>query len=323
VAAHLRALGYRASVRSRYAGEDFDVLLALHATKNASAIARHRRRHPERPLIVLLAGTDLYGPRGGLAPRARTALRLADRIVVLHPKAALDLPGQARPKTRVILQSATAPAGWPRRRSVFFDVAVVGHLRAVKDPFRTALAVRALPGLSRIRVRHVGAATESALAARARAESDRNARYRWLGERTPAQAKRLIARSRLLVVSSKSEGGANVVSEALASRVPVISSSHRAALGLFGRDYPGLYPVGDTTSLARLLRRAEADPPFYRRLRMRCRRLARLVTPARERAAWRRLLDELAITPAIPASRRRSGIARSRKAAPRSRDRSS
>jgi putative glycosyltransferase (TIGR04348 family) len=317
----LRALGYRAAVRSRYSGEGFDVLLALHATKNASAIARHRLRHPGRPLIVLLAGTDLYGPRGGLAPRAQASLRLADRIVVLHPKAALDLPRQARRKARVILQSAPAPSRRPRR-SEFFDVAVVGHLRAVKDPLRTALAVRSLPGLSRIRVRQVGAATEPALAARARAEGEKNGRYCWLGERTPAQARRVIASSRLLVLSSKSEGGANVVSEALASGVPVISSSHRAALGLFGRDYAGLYPVGDTTALARLLRRAEADGHFYRKLRTRCLRLARLVTPARERAGWRRLLLELGIAPAIPASRRRSGIAH-RWAASRSRDRSS
>ena len=42
-----------------------------------------------------------------------------------------------------------------------------------------------------------------------------NPRYRWLGNLPHWQARRRLARSRLLVVSSKMEGGANVISEAL------------------------------------------------------------------------------------------------------------
>lgn len=292
VASQLRDLGHRVRVGSRYAGERYDLLLALHAEKNAGAIERFRRLHPGRALVVVLAGTDLYGARA-LGSRARRSLRLADLLVVLHPRAAADLPRAVRPKARVILQSAALPHAPSRRRSDAFEVAVVGHLRAVKDPFRAALAVRRLPSSSRLRVLHVGAEVQPGLADRARAEMRRNPRYLWLGARTPGAARRLIARSRLLVLSSRHEGGANVLSEALVARVPVISSAHRAAVGLLGARHPGLFPVGDTAALRRLLERAEADARFYAELARRSRRLAARFSPARERAAWNRLLLEL------------------------------
>jgi putative glycosyltransferase (TIGR04348 family) len=298
VAAQLRSLGHLARVRSRYEGEDHDALVALHAEKSAPGIERFHRRNRGRALIVVLAGTDLYGRRS-LRPAARSSLALADRLVVLHPGAALDLPRRVRGKARVILQSAVAPSHRPRKRRDLFEVVVVGHLRAVKDPFRAALAVRQLPGTSRIRVVHLGGEAEPGMAARARAEMRRNPHYRWLGARPHAQTMKLIARSRLLLLSSRSEGGANVLSEALVAGVPVISSAHRAAVALLGADYPGLFPVGNTAALRLRLARAETDARFYTRLRKRCARVAARLSPVRERAAWRRLLSELGIAGAI------------------------
>ena len=63
-----------------------------------------------------------------------------------------------------------------------FTVCVLGHLRPVKDPFRTALAARLLPAESRIRVVHVGAALSEEMAELARAEAAENPRYRYVGE---------------------------------------------------------------------------------------------------------------------------------------------
>ena len=93
------------------------------------------------------------------------------------------------------------------------------------------------------------------------------------------------------------EGGANIVSESIAARVPVISTRIPGSIGLLGEDYPGYFPVGDTRALARLLGRAETDHGFLQSLGLRCRLLAPIVDPARERGSWSDLLDELRATP--------------------------
>src|SRR5262249_46764307 len=149
-----------------------------------------------------------------------------------------------------------------------------GHLRQEKDPLRTALALRHLPANSRIRVTHAGQALSADWAKRARTAGRLDPRYRWLGELPRWQARRLLARSRLLVLSSRMEGGANVISEAIVERVPVLASQISGSIGLLGEAYPGFFPVRDTGALARLLRRAETEPSFYTQLRDWCARLA-------------------------------------------------
>ncbi|MFO0981072.1 MAG: glycosyltransferase [Planctomycetota bacterium] len=123
----------------------------------------------------------------------------------------------------------------------------------------------------------------------------RNRRYRWLGELPRGRALRLLRASHVLVLSSLLEGGANVISEALAAGTPVLASRIPGSVGLLGADYPGYFPAGDTRALAALLARAERDPRFRARLRAACRRRAPLVAPERERAAWRALLEELPV----------------------------
>jgi glycosyltransferase involved in cell wall biosynthesis len=172
-------------------------------------------------------------------------------------------------------------------------VCVLGHLRPVKDPFRTARAARLLPPGSRLSVLHVGAALGPVMADQARAEAAVNPRYRWLGELPRGRALRVLARSRLLVLTSELEGGANAISEALAASVPVLSSRIAGSVGLLGADYPGYFPVGDTAALAQLLELAELDAGFYRGLEEWCARLRPLVDPGRERRSWADLLAEL------------------------------
>jgi glycosyltransferase involved in cell wall biosynthesis len=128
----------------------------------------------------------------------------------------------------------------------------------------------------------------------ARAEMKSNPRYRWLGELPRGQALRVLARSRLHVLSSQMEGGANALCEAIALSVPTLASRIPGSVGILGPEYPGYFPVGDTKALARLLRRAETDARFLASLRSWCDRLKPLVDPRREREAWRRLLEEFA-----------------------------
>ena len=89
------------------------------------------------------------------------------------------------------------------------------------------------------------------------------------------------------------EGSSNVLSEALASSVPVLASRIPGLMGTLGKSFPGYFPVGDTQGLARLLLRSETDAKFYRRLKRACMQLSPLVKPGREVEAWCRLLREL------------------------------
>jgi putative glycosyltransferase (TIGR04348 family) len=287
----LRQLGHRVVLRQEYRGERCDLLVALHARRSFAAVEAFRRAHPEGPLVLALTGTDLYGEIH-TDPVARQALEWASRLVVLQPLGVEELPEHLRSRARVIYQSCQAPNSGPPRKTVF-EVCVLGHLRPVKDPFRTALAARLLPASSRLRVLHAGDALTPAMGEEARAEAAINPRYRWLGDLPRWKALRLLARSRLLVLTSRLEGGANAISEAIAAAVPVLASHIPGSVGLLGADYPGYFPVGDTPALAALLHRAETDPAYYRGLQAWCRRLRPLVRPARERDSWRRLLGEL------------------------------
>jgi glycosyltransferase involved in cell wall biosynthesis len=158
---------------------------------------------------------------------------------------------------------------------------------------RAALAVRRLPGESRIRLVHIGVALEPRLEKQARAEAARNPRYRWLGALPHWKTRRVLARSDLALITSRIEGSSNVLSEALASSVPVVASRIPGLIGTLGKTFPGYFPVGDTQRLAALLHRSETDTKFYRRLKRDCSRLSRLVEPKQEIQAWRRLLREL------------------------------
>ena len=287
----LRELGHRVIVQTDYSGERADVLFALHAKKSAAAVRRFAECH-DASIVVALTGTDLYRDLER-SPRARETLQRATRIVALQPMAMKRLSPPLRDKTRVILQSAE-PLAPVSRNPHTFDVCVVGHLRSVKDPLRAALAVRRLEPESRIRVLQAGAALSPALATRAMREMRRNARYRWLGELSRHRSRRLIARSRLLVLSSRMEGGANVVSEAIVLGTPILASRIEGTIGQLGADYPGYFEVGDTRGLAELLARAERDPRFLQTLTRWCTRLAPRFSPDRERAALAALMRELA-----------------------------
>jgi putative glycosyltransferase (TIGR04348 family) len=288
----LKALGHRVTVAQEYDGTPYDLMVALHARRSFAAIDRFRHLYPERPLLVALTGTDLYGDIRTSA-EAQQSLELATRLIILQPRGIDELSPHLHAKVRVIYQSVAIPAGLPPESRTTFDVCVLGHLRPVKDPFRAALAARLLPAVSRLRVLHVGKALSADMAARANAEMADNPRYRWLGELPRWQALRVLARSHVLVLSSLMEGGANVISEALALGVPILASRIAGSVGLLGEDYPGYFPVEETTALARLLEQVEMEPCFYQALRAWCTRLAPLVHPAREHQTWAELLCEV------------------------------
>ena len=288
----LRELGNEVGVRRDWSGEACDLLIALHARRSFASMQRFRDSHPRNPVILALTGTDLYGDleKGAEAERS---LEFATRIVVLQELAVEALPERAQGKVRVIYQSAERPAISPPREGQCFQVCVLAHLRSVKDPLRAAYAVRDLPASSRILVKHAGAVLDPDFDRQVEQEQRTNPRYRWLGPLTHEQAVDLLARSHVLALTSQLEGGANVVSEAISVRTPVISSRIPGSLGILGRDYTGYFPVGDSAALREQLLRAESDDGFYRDLEKRVAGLHSLVSAARERETWQALLREL------------------------------
>jgi len=282
----LRAHRHRVSVMVQWDGQPCDLLLALHALRSHGSAVEFRKRCPDKPLVVALTGTDLYRDLPA-SRKAHHSLEIADRIIVLQSEARLELEGEFRTKTRIVYQSAKPSARHAPPKNAF-RVAVVGHLRQEKDPFRAALALAHLP--PGIEVVQIGDALSPEYALEAKKHMRRDRRYRWLGGKSHGQALGWIARSHLLVVSSVMEGGANVISEAARIGTPVLASRMSGNLGMLGRNYPGYFPLFSERKLAELIERTATEPAFYRRLKRATATRRPLFAPAAESRALRSAL---------------------------------
>ena len=287
----MRRLGHRVTVQFDWDGTPGDMMVAIHAWRSASSIARFRQQFPGRPLAVALSGTDIYRFQHSHPEETLRSMEMADALVCLHDLVHRAIPEAHRKKLHVVHQSA-APMTRVRSPSVrTFDVCIVGHLREEKDPFRAAFAARGLPQQSRLRIFHLGKAHNDEWAGQARTEMEINPRYHWRGEVGAWQVRKEFLKTHALVHSSVMEGGANVVSEALVAGVPVIASDIDGNVGLLGEDYPGYYPVADTDALSALLQRAENDRDFLQLLQEHGNKRKHLFTPEREHSRWQALLN--------------------------------
>lgn len=286
----LRSAGHRVTLAAQWDGTDTDALIALHARKSSTAVKQFHRAYPDRPLIVVLTGTDLYRDIKTHAS-ARRSLELASRLVVLQAAGLRELAPHLRRKTRVIYQSADTSL---RQRPVrhCFRIAVVGHLRREKDPFRAVLALRHLPDAGNLELIQLGEALTPVMAREAMRYACAEPRYHWLGSKSHADTLRRMAASHLLVVSSVMEGGANVICEAARLGLPVLASRISGNVGMLGADYSGYYPLHDDRALARLIARAAGDRAFFTELKQALRVRRPLFAPAAERHGVLRLLRE-------------------------------
>jgi putative glycosyltransferase (TIGR04348 family) len=296
--AFLRSARHDVRIQTQWDGRPADLMIALHARRSHAAIAAYRAAYPERALILVLTGTDVYRDIR-TDTTARQSLALADRLIVLQARALDELNAAERAKAHVVFQSAaTRLRHAPRKRT--FRIAVLGHLRDEKDSFRAAHALARVPG-DRIEVLQVGDALTPADAHLARQWMKREPRYRWMGGRAHGAALRYLASSHVLVLSSKMEGGANVICEAARIGVPVIASRISGNVGMLGEAYPAYYPLGDERALAALIERARDDASFYRAMTAAIRERRPLFAPAAER---RGLLEVVRLADADAGKRR-------------------
>jgi putative glycosyltransferase (TIGR04348 family) len=282
---------YKIIVQTQWDMKPADAMLALHAKRSADAVASFRAANRHGPIAVVLTGTDLYRDLPD-NPEARRSLDLADRIVVLQEDALRLLDKRWRAKAEVIFQSAR-PLARRRKAAGRLDCVMVGHLRAEKDPATVFAAIARLPGDLPIRFRHIGAPLDPELAAAARELQRRDPRYRYSGALPHGLTRCAIAAAHLMVHSSRMEGGANAIVEAVTAGTPVLASRISGNVGMLGEAYPGYFAAGDADGLAKGLVEACRNRQFLQALAVACRRRKALFDPKMEERAVRALVAGL------------------------------
>ncbi|WP_426106485.1 selenoneine biosynthesis selenosugar synthase SenB [Massilia sp. TSP1-1-2] len=291
---HFLRSRYQVTIASDWNGDASapDLLIALHARRSAAAVAAFARAYPARPCVLVLTGTDLYRDID-TASEAQASLASAGALVLLQSDGMAQLAPALRAKTHVIYQSAPAlrPVAHGAQRR-YYDVCMIGHLRAEKDPL-TFMRASTLVTSAKARLLHIGGALETALGQAANATVASNARYRWLGNLAHGVTRRRLARSHAMAICSLMEGGANVIIEAVTSGVPVLASDISGNRGMLGDDYAAYFPVGDAAALARLIDRSIDDPAFHALLKAQCAARAALFAPEKERNSLLQLVDNM------------------------------
>ena len=304
-AAILRELGHTVKLVApsefdAHSAADYDVLIALHARRSHSAVHALRAISQHSAVVVALTGTDLQSDLCSETDRSTMVLQsleIADRIILLEPEGLKLLPHTLHSKCHVILQSSKTIAKTTPPDERIFQVTILAHLRDVKDPFLIAKAADLLPKESKLKILHLGSATSEKWELLAQEWTNRSPRYNWIGAVPHLRAQEILAGSRLTVLTSHQEGAPSVFSEAAVCGVPVLSTRICAAIGIFGRDYPGLYDVGNEHQLAELLWAAESNELFYQQLLQRTVSLKNKFSPELESQAWKSLIVGLTKSP--------------------------
>jgi hypothetical protein len=184
-AGFLEKLGVDLRVTHSYDGGDDQGMIALHARRSADSIQRFAKKHPERPLVVALTGTDLYRDLKN-SREAQQSVELADRLVLLQSEGLEKLDVNARRKAHIIHQSVSTRPNPRRPEGAENELVclIVAHLRAVKDPLRLAYALREVPESSRLHGYHLGGTLDENVREEAENEAETNPRFTLLGEQS-------------------------------------------------------------------------------------------------------------------------------------------
>ena len=281
-------LGYRTQSVVEPTGQA-DVVVALNAYRSGPAISTVA---DHVPVVVVLTGTDVYRFMDEHPARVRGSLDRATRLVGLNDRVGDTLTTSDRAKLTIIKEGAAV--GAPRRPDASaFDVAVIGHLRDEKNPKLVAEAVADLGPNSPVRVRHYGDAYSEQWSVWADAETAANTNWEWCGYVPRDELGEVYATSNLLVNSSEMEGGANVISEAVMARLPILASEIPGNVGVLGSSYPGYFAPDDANDLRTELLRLQADADRLEQLTAAVEERTQEFTEEREQQGWQHLLAEL------------------------------
>lgn len=298
---HLEALGHKVRVIPGDAlcvdHGSANAMLALHARKSFEAIHSFHAGNPGRPIILVLTGSDLYtdlatpGPR---AERVEEAMEMAHTLVVAQEASLADIPQKHRAKS-VVIPKSLGDSYLPERRphgGEHLEILMPSHLRAAKAPELILEALPEIPESLPIRITHCGEAEEDSLGARARRATEaRHSRYRWIGGLSAEDALDALSRADMCLNTSRVEGGANALCEAIHLGVPCLATDISPNVGMLGDGHPGLFPVDDPMALAERITRAANEAAFVRALTEATSSRAPLFTRETERRALRDVLE--------------------------------
>lgn len=314
-----------AEARSLLTEQRPDAVLVLHLARGHDWV---ETAHSQGiPVGVVVTGTDLYrdlGP-GGSPPateRALASLRLAQRVVTLQRCAAEELTARfpwLEGRLRVIPQTVAPREGlrasayegleddghWSRPLRMM----VCGHIRPEKDPltalWATVLLAEDYPDAAEaglIQLQHIGGSLADDLAEEVQGMAALRPRLiRCAGQMRQEEIRLAMAGHHLLIQPSLMEGGALVVSEAVAVGLPVLASDIAGHRGLLGDHYPGLYPVGNEQALSDLMSRFVRSRSYRQELQQALLEAApALTSPELERAQLKAVVASLLSASASP-----------------------
>lgn len=287
----LSHLNYQSIVTEKWSKKPCDILIALHGLRSHDSIQGFKKAYPNHPVVLIMTGTDIYRDLKN-STKVIKSMEMADAIVVLQPDAIQSLPKKFHHKIQVIYQSVKGitKKSPPKRH---FLASIIGHLRSEKDPFCAAQCLPLLPSNSKVQLVQLGKAMSPEFKKQAISIEKNVMRYRWLDQLSHSKTLQWLSRSHVMIISSIMEGGAHVVSEAIAIGIPVIASDIPGNRGLLGDTYPAYYPAGDKVALSKLLNKAEANPVFYQKL---CRAIAlrqKITKPELEKKSIQKLIQSL------------------------------
>ncbi len=279
-----------------------DVLVALHARKSRHFIDDFLLLNAGGRVVVYLTGTDLYSDIRGGCEVCLSSLELADVIVISQGASMASVPDAFKSKVVVVHKSIDLPEGFVSDLELVDDgdealevglISVVGHLRAVKQPFLAVEALSVLNEECEVELVLLGNVVDAEMLEIGEEWCRRESRFRWFRGVEHVDALRWVRRSLVTVNSSLAEGGANSVGESIVLGVPVLATRVEGNVGMLGEDYEGYFGVGDVGELAALMKRVLVDAVFLSRLREQVGVRAGLLRPEREKLGWMQLLENI------------------------------
>ncbi|MGK0186008.1 MAG: glycosyltransferase involved in cell wall biosynthesis [Verrucomicrobiales bacterium] len=302
IAARLKSAGIAATATFQAPDTESTGIIAINAWRLRKTVQQFRTDNPRAPIIVVLAGSDLYGSKSEEEKNETVrAMDIATALVVSQSAALDAIPNKFRAKSHVIAKSvddlSSVTVTDACQDPNHFIAIVLSNLRSEKVPLLAGEALHFLPKPTTIRVHHYGEPIDPELAQQAELLTENSdGHYQWHGGIEHPQAMQALTDADAFINSSNFEGGANAVCEAIALGTPVLATDIPGNVGILGADYPGLFAKGDATALARLLSECAQRGTFLASLEAHCAALASSFAPEVETALWRRLIADIVPT---------------------------